>query len=98
MIRFLLPIALLSTAACQPVPPKPLPAPAPERTACGAEKVGQFVGKTRTNAISNQVARLSGAKTIRWISPGMAVTMDYREDRLNVHLDDKGVIQSVGCS
>lgn len=94
MIRLLLPVALLSTAACQPARPESAPTPP---TACGAEKVAQFVGKKRTDAIATQVAKLSGAKSIRWIKPGMAVTMDYREDRLNVRTDDKGRIMSVIC-
>jgi hypothetical protein len=99
MIRLLLPIAMLSIAACQPVPPQTgTPAPPAEPTACGAEKVAGFVGKTRTDALATEVARVSGAKNIRWISPGMAVTMDYREDRLNVDLDDKGVITRLYCS
>ena len=94
MIRFALPIFLLA-AACAPVRPE-TGTPTPS-TACGAEKVGKFVGEKRTDAISAQVARISGAKNIRWIKPGMAVTMDYREDRLNVRIDDKGVILSVNC-
>lgn len=98
MIRFLLPIALLSTAACQPVQPEPLPAPAPEPTACGSHKVQQFVGKKRSLALAESVASLSGAKGIRWIEPGMAVTMDYREDRLNVTVDETGVITRIYCS
>jgi hypothetical protein len=88
-------VALMGCAPAAETPPQTTPA-AP--TACGAEKVGQFVGKTRTDAVSAEVARLSGAKAIRWIEPGMAVTMDYREDRLNVSLDEKGVITRVYCS
>lgn len=94
MIRLSLPLIALAAAACSSPPPAVLP-PAP--TACGAEKLGGFVGRTRTDAISAEVARISGAKGIRWISPGTAVTMDYRQDRLNVDLDEKGVITGVRC-
>lgn len=98
MIRLALPLIALATIGCTPatgeqdvigIPPPP--------TACHSERVFEFIGKTRTDAISADVARLSGAKSIRWISPGMAVTMDYREDRLNVKLDEKGVILSFTC-
>ena len=94
MIRLSLPLIALAATACSPPPPAALP-PAP--TACGAEKLGKFVGKARADAISAEVARISGAKGIRWISPGMAVTMDYREDRLNVDLDESGVITRFRC-
>jgi hypothetical protein len=40
---------------------------------------------------------LSGAKNIRWIAPGMAVTQDYREDRLNLDTDEKGKIIRAHC-
>ena len=93
MSRIALPVIALAVAACSPqIKPVPMPP-----TACGAEKLGGFIGKKRTDAISAEVARISGAKNIRWIKPGMAVTMDYREDRLNVRLNDKGVILSVSC-
>ncbi|MDF7777679.1 I78 family peptidase inhibitor [Sphingomonas sp. AOB5] len=95
MIRLTIPLIGFALVSCAPPPPASTPAPP---TACGAEKVGKFVGKKRTDAISTEVAKLSGAKSIRWISPGMAVTMDYREDRLNVALDDKGVITRFYCS
>lgn len=96
MIRFAVPLIAVVLVGCAPsaAAPKPMPA-AP--TPCGAEKLGGFIGKQRTDAISKQVAEKSGAKGIRWISPGMAVTMDYREDRLNVFVSDKGVIQRVSC-
>lgn len=38
---------------------------------------------------------LSEVSSKRIIKPGMMVTMDYRTDRLNIHVDDQGVITSV---
>lgn len=92
MIRLLLPALLLTAAACHPRIPLPEPP-----TACGSDNLGWFVGKKRTDKVSAEVARISQAKSIRWISPGMAVTMDFREDRLNVRLNDKGVILGFNC-
>jgi hypothetical protein len=34
---------------------------------------------------------------IRWVQPGMAVTMDYREDRLTVRLDSGNRIVAANC-
>jgi hypothetical protein len=100
MIRLSLPLIALSLMGCARESagnPYSIPAAPSEPTPCGSQHLGSFVGKTRTGAISAEVARSSGAKSIRWISPGMAVTMDYREDRLNVDLDDKGVITRFRC-
>lgn len=103
MIRLTLPLMLVALTGCIPPanPPAEGPSASPpvssEPTSCGAEHVRHVVGKERTPALAEEVARRSGAKAIRWISPGMAVTMDYREDRLNVDLDDRDVITGVRC-
>jgi hypothetical protein len=34
---------------------------------------------------------------VRVLRPGMAATMDFRDDRLNLHLDDHDVIAMVTC-
>jgi len=44
-----------------------------------------------------EVERRSGARRVRWIQPGDAVTMDYIPERLNVHLDERGIIQRFAC-
>ena len=98
MSRFALPLIALSLSACAyEAAGEPYPVPPGPPTACGSHQLGSYIGKKRTDAISADVARISGAKSIRWISPGMAVTMDYREGRLNVKLDEKGVILSFTC-
>ena len=100
MIRLALPLIALTLMGCARVAegePYPLPGSPPEATPCGSQHLAGFVGKKRTDTIAAQVAQVSGAKSIRWIKPGMAVTMDYREDRLNVRLDDKGKILSFNC-
>jgi hypothetical protein len=40
----------------------------------------------------------SGARTLRWIAPNTAVTMDFRPDRLNVYVDAKGRIERFTCA
>jgi hypothetical protein len=101
MIRIALPLAAVALMGCTPTVTTTVPGPAvppAAKTPCGAEKVTQYVGQKRSPAIEREVARLSGAKAIRWITPGMAVTMDYREDRLNVDVDSDGMITAVRCS
>lgn len=91
MIR-LLPCLLLATAACAPVAPLPGPV-----TECRADAGQRFVGTPLTGRTTERARRATGAKTVRTIRPGVAVTMDYRVDRLNVEVDDKGDIVAVRC-
>ncbi len=37
-------------------------------------------------------------RPFRIIKPGQAVTMDYRADRINADLDDKGIVTRMHCS
>ncbi|UYY58996.1 I78 family peptidase inhibitor [Sphingomonas sp. S2-65] len=96
MIRTLLPLAVLASAGCtQQRSVAELPA-APAG-ACTSDGLASLLGKQRGDAAAADAMRLSGARTLRWIEPGMAVTMDYREDRLNLHLSADGKIESARC-
>ena len=64
---------------------------------CGASLVQTFVGLRANETLRDEVARRSGAKSVRWIEPGSAVTMDFRGDRMNATLDEDGVIQTLRC-
>jgi hypothetical protein len=41
--------------------------------------------------------RRSGARTLRWIQPGMMVTMDYSAGRLNIELNEQQRISRISC-
>ena len=89
----LLPVlAALAMAACTPaVPPED---PMPDMSAietCGADRMQAMVGRPW-----NETLVIPG-KVIRLITPGMAVTMDYSPDRLNVELDETGTIRAITC-
>ncbi len=64
---------------------------------CGASLVQSFVGLRANETTRGEVARRSGAATIRWVEPGMAVTMDFRPDRMTADLDQDGVITVMRC-
>ncbi len=64
---------------------------------CNAEAAQGFVGQMPSEATVQSAVDASGAKTVRVIGHGMMVTMDYRGDRLNVHLDEAGKIVRVTC-
>ncbi|HEY9090302.1 I78 family peptidase inhibitor [Parasphingorhabdus sp.] len=64
---------------------------------CKADGLETFVGQKATAEIGATAIERSGARNLRWIPPNTAVTMDYREDRLNIEYDDKMVITRVHC-
>ncbi len=64
---------------------------------CDAAKVQSAVGKSYTAELGAQVRQASGARSLREIRPGQAVTMDYRPDRLNVEMDAGNVIIRISC-
>ncbi|MGS1077335.1 I78 family peptidase inhibitor [Pseudoxanthomonas beigongshangi] len=72
-------------------------APKPGSGKCDAEPVQWAVGQEGNQANMGRVWRESGAGLIRPIGPNQAVTMDYRQDRVNVHLDKDNKITQVTC-
>lgn len=64
---------------------------------CDAKAAAAFVGQAISEDVSNKAQAAAGARGVRIIRPGMAVTMDYRAGRLNLHLDDAGRITKATC-
>lgn len=93
-----LPLVLvaLGLAGCTPVaPPVPdrlPPDPAPNARACGAAGLRGLVGQPRS-----VLAAMNLVAGTRVIEPGMAITEDYRETRLNIDLDAQGRIARLWC-
>ena len=85
---------LLSACATAEAPP---PSAGTGPGVCRDLASSQFVGREATSALAAEMLRTSGARVIRWVQPGMMVTMDFREDRLTVRLDERNRVQSVSC-
>lgn len=92
MFRFALPALSLALAACLPVPVEAPRPGVPGLASCGGDPIVALIG--------HSVAELPatgdwGALRVIW--PGMAVTEDYSESRLNVEVDAQGIIRRVSC-
>lgn len=88
-----------TTPAPAPAPSAAVPAPVGgSATACDAAPAQGFVGK-RADEATLAAARDAASATgdLRVIKPGQPVTMDFRHDRLNVEVDDHGVIVRIHC-
>lgn len=93
----LLPMLLLGACASHSAPPPPDAPPPPMTAQCNAEAAAGFVGKPASESNVQAAMAATGAKTLRVIKPGQAVTMDYRDDRANLHLDAGGRIERISC-
>ena len=78
---------LLAACVMEPMPPVD---PGPD--ACGASELQDLVGRP---GVVLDGMRFS--QDVRVIQYGMAVTMDYNADRLNIWLDRRDVIERVTC-
>lgn len=87
-------LLLAGLAACAPVPAVTEPT---KEAACSVDGVKDVVGKPYSAGLAEHARATSGSKTVRVIRPGMAVTMDFRVDRLNIDLDEKDVVTRVHC-
>lgn len=94
----LLVVACAVLGACAATPP-PEGAPPPRHSGeCTADAAEHLVGTKATAEAGTELLRLTGARTLRWVPPRTAVTMDFRPDRLTVSYDDDMVITRISCT
>ena len=90
-----------ATAPMQPVDDAMGTSPAADAAdpaaVCNADSLQALVGQQATETVTAQATADSGATSVRVLGPNDAATMDFREDRLNIHTDDAGVIERIGC-
>lgn len=75
----------------------PEPVPPLGKSACSTEGLDSLTGQKGTPDLAAKALRMSGAKTVRWRKPGMAVTMDYRTDRLNIDITRDNMVTGFAC-
>ena len=88
----LLPLAFAACVEGEAPPDPGVITPEPPAGTCAAPELQYLVGQSETVL---QTMKFAGP--VRIIQPGMAVTMDYREDRLNIEIDEAGKISRVTC-
>ena len=91
----------IMTMACAAVPPEDGSIEPPREVGasgeCNAEGLDNLIGRARTEELGAEALRRSGARALRWIRPGDAVTMDFRQDRLNISLDAQNRVERLHC-
>jgi hypothetical protein len=95
MIRLMLPLALpAAMSACAPMPP---PGPVVPAGVCNADNARWAIGRAATPDVVERVRIDTGSAVARVIAPGMMVTMDHREDRVNVKTNERNAIVEITC-
>ena len=87
--------AVLGLAACA-TPPPPAP-PIAGDFHCVAESGAWAVGKPVSDDLVSKIQSDTHSRTVRVLRPGQPATMDYRNDRVNVMLDDHDRVERVTC-
>jgi len=81
-----------TTPATPQSAPAPTPPPATAEDTCNMAQYAALVGKPSTDP-----GVPAAGPTVRIIKPGDQVTMEFMATRLNINLDDKGMIASMRC-
>jgi len=84
--------ALVLLTACSTDQTPPIMDPPSAVAACGADQLQSLVGKS-----ARVLETMKFGVVTRVIRPGMAVTMDYAPDRLNIEIDAAEIISRVSC-
>lgn len=93
-------MTLLPLAACAGTGsegPDSTSPPAMAQGPCRNDGLDRFTGQKATADLGAELLKASGAKTLRWGGANMAMTMDFRPDRLTVSYDDQMVVTSARC-
>jgi hypothetical protein len=64
---------------------------------CAAAGTDNFIGQKRSTRAEAAIKRATKAAVLRWSPPHTMLTMDYREDRVTVWVDEAGKITKLRC-
>ncbi|UPF02102.1 I78 family peptidase inhibitor [Pseudomonas mosselii] len=64
---------------------------------CEASGADFTIGKLASPELLEQARKASGSQMARILKPHDMITLEYRSERLNLNVDDKGVVTRVNC-
>ena len=105
-MRKLAMLAPVLITACATNPP-PQDSPGPPRPTpihgvtpghkCDAAGTDSLIGQPATSETGAAIKRATKAAVLRWAPPGYMLTMDFREDRVTVHLGADYKVTKISC-
>ena len=69
----------------------------PPPGACDASQLQGLVGQPYAESMLNQAKEDAGATDVRVLKPNQPVTMEFIGERLNIEIDEKGMVSGVRC-
>ncbi len=94
-MRMMLALSLLPLAGCMIAESKTV-----DEMGAGGCRTGslvQFTGQSASQDLGARMLAASGARIIRWVPKGGAVTMDFNPNRLTVQLDGSNRVETASC-
>ncbi|MFK0309803.1 I78 family peptidase inhibitor [Pseudomonas sp. NPDC090233] len=64
---------------------------------CEASGADFAIGKQSSAELLEQARKASGSQMARILKPRDVVTLEYRSERLNLNVDEQGVVTRVNC-
>lgn len=102
LLSFLLALPLL--AGCTKAKNPPLESlamedrPSAVTGACNAEPVGFALGQEASVELQEEARQYAGARLVRVLQPGQAVSQEFDSERLNLTVNGQGIVEKVYCS
>jgi hypothetical protein len=93
-------IALLAPAllaACAAAPAQPPRHGEVAGYVCNAAGTDRFIGQAATAEIGAAIMRATHSRSLRWVAPGMMVTMEFSPSRVTVRIDPEHKVSAINC-
>jgi hypothetical protein len=90
------PAFLAACAAATPQDATPVHGVTPGHK-CDGSQTNSFIGKSGSRANGARIKQATNAAVLRWSPPNTMLTMDYREDRVTVWVDEAKKITKIRC-
>jgi len=90
-------LAAASLAGCASSPRPVAGGPTVPTGKCNAEGARWAIGSAVNDDVVNRILQGTGSRDARVLRPGQMATMDFREDRVNVDVNDRGAITGIRC-
>jgi hypothetical protein len=92
-------LALVTATGCAAAPQRIVGVDqVPEGSKCvQSAALDSFKGQAASTDLAAQMMSAARARTLRWVPFGAMITMEYRDNRLTVRLDQQNRVMSATC-
>ena len=84
-------------AACAAAPAQPPVHGEVQGHVCDAADTARFIGQPATAETGTAILRATHSAIIRWVRPGMMITMEFSASRVTVRMDSEQKVIAINC-